>query len=444
MTRPVTARPVTSRPVTSRIGGLALMPARDIPDSARDVMRLSLLDWAAVGIAGQDEPVARITRDMALADAGAAVATVIGSATRLPPRAAALVNGATSHALDYDDTHFAHIGHPSVAIVPAALALAEQTGATWPAFLDAALLGVETSIRIGAWLGRAHYQTGFHQTGTAGAFGSTAAACRLLGLDAERTSHALGLVSTRASGLKSQFGTMGKPFNAGIAASNGVEAALLAKGGFVSNPNGIDAAQGFGPTHAGEAIASALDGLGERFLFETVQHKFHACCHGTHAALEAILTLKAQGATANVARVTIVTHPRWLSVCNVEAPVTGLEAKFSYRLTAAMALLGHDTGALATFSDALCADPILCALRDRVSVVTDEAMPETASRVRLDYTDGTSQEGIHDLDAPLPLSARRSKVRAKAKALLGDAQEEALWLAVETGDLAHFAASLQA
>ena len=433
-----------TKSLTARIAGFALMPARDIPDCAREVMRLSLLDWAAVGLAGQEEPVARITRDMALAEAGAPVATVIGSATRLPPRAAALVNGATSHALDYDDTHFAHIGHPSVAVVPAALALAEQTGASGAALLDAALIGVEASIRIGAWLGRAHYQTGFHQTGTAGAFGATAAACRLLGLDAAQTAHALGLVATRASGLKSQFGTMGKPFNAGIAASNGVEAALLAGAGFISNPEGIEAAQGFGPTHAGEALWSALDGLGKDFLFETVQHKFHACCHGTHAALEAIATLKEQGANAEVSTVTITTHPRWLTVCNVAAPTTGLEAKFSYRLTAAMALSGHDTGALDTFSDVLCADPALCALRDRVEVRTDEAMAETASSVRIDYADSRSQERFHDLDAPMPTSARRDKIRAKARALLGHEKEDALWSAVEAGNLALFTASLRA
>ncbi|MGO4914823.1 MmgE/PrpD family protein [Pseudogemmobacter sp. W21_MBD1_M6] len=429
--------------LTARIANFALMPARDIPDSARDVMRLSLLDWAAVGIAGQDEPVARITRDMALAEAGRPVATVIGSAMRLPPRAAALVNGATSHALDYDDTHFAHIGHPSVAVVPAALAMAEQTGATGAAFLDAALIGVETSIRVGAWLGRAHYQTGFHQTGTAGAFGATAAACRLLGLDATRTAHALGLVATRASGLKSQFGTMGKPFNAGIAASNGVEAALLAGAGFVSNPRGIETAQGFGPTHAGEAIWSALDGLGTRFLFETVQHKFHACCHGTHAALEALAALKAQGGNNEVTGVTITTHSRWLTVCNVLAPVTGLEAKFSYRLTAAMMLSGYDTGALETFSDALCADPALCALRDRVEVKTDDAMAETACLVRLDHADGTSKEQFHDLDTPMPLAARRDKIRAKARSLLGRDRESAVWSAVESGDLALFTTSLR-
>ena len=143
-------------------------PAARIPETALRMMQLSFLDWAAVGIAGRDEPVSRITREMVLDEGGAPRATLIGHGARVPARAAALSNGATSHALDYDDTHFAHIGHPSVAVIPAALAVAEQSGADGAALQEAALIGVEASIRVGVWLGRNHYQTGFHQTTTAG------------------------------------------------------------------------------------------------------------------------------------------------------------------------------------------------------------------------------------------------------------------------------------
>jgi 2-methylcitrate dehydratase PrpD len=380
------------------------------------MMRLSLMDWAACGIAGKAEPVARILRDMVLTEAGVPQASLFGGG-RVPARAAALVNGATSHALDYDDTHFGHIGHPSVAVIPAALAVAERTGADGAAFLDACLVGVELSIRVGMWLGRAHYQTGFHQTATAGAFGAAAAAGRLLGLDAQAMAHALGLAATRAAGLKSQFGTMGKPYNAGIAAATGVEVALLAAAGFVANPQGLEAAQGFGQTHAGAAEAGALRGLGTDWRFETVSHKFHACCHGTHAALEALLTIREQAGEAPD-RVEITTHPRWMSVCNIAEPATGLEAKFSYRMTAAMVLADVDTGAMASFSDAICRDPALVSLRDRVFVQTDDTLPETAARVVI-RAGNRIAEASHDLDAPLSLDRRAAKLRAKAAALIG-------------------------
>ncbi|MEO3417354.1 MmgE/PrpD family protein [Roseovarius sp. CAU 1744] len=394
------------------------------PGPAMEILRLSLLDWCAVGIAGRDEPVARILRDQALDEGGAAQASLIGSDTRVPARAAALVNGTISHALDYDDTHFAHIGHPSVAVMPAALAVAQLTGSSGKALQEAALIGAEASIRVGLWLGRAHYQTGFHQTATAGAFGACLAACRLLSLDAARTIHALGLVSTRASGLKSQFGTMGKPMNAGIAAANGVEAALLAQRGFISAGDAMRQPQGFGPTHHGEGQENALDGLAEAWLFERVSHKLHACCHGLHAMLEALGQVKAG---ADPGRIEVQTHPRWLSVCNNPAPDTGLEAKFSYRVTAAMRLAGHDTGQPGCFTDALCRDPQIVALRDRVEVTVTEGLSEMQARVVLTHRDGSRQEVFHDLDAPGTLRQRQSRVRAKAVSLLGLARADELW-----------------
>lgn len=395
------------------------------PDATRHMVRLSLLDWAAVGLAGCREPVARITRAMALDEAGAAQAHLFGGG-RAPARAAALVNGATSHALDYDDTHFAHIGHPSVAVIPAALAVAEREGAGGAELQLAALLGIETSIRVGIWLGRDHYQTGFHQTGTAGAFGAAAAAARLMGLDAAGIAAALGLVATRASGLKSQFGTMGKPYNAGIAAANGVEAATLVARGFVPDPQGLEAAQGFGATHAGQADPAALNGVGRDWLFDGISHKFHACCHGLHATLEALAGMN-RPAAEEVAEIRIATHPRWMSVCNQSDPETGLGAKFSYRMVAAMALLGHDTAALESYSDALCADPQLRAMRARVAVAQDGELSETQARVRIVQKDGTLHEAFHDLDAPMAPERREARLKAKAAALVGQARSEALW-----------------
>lgn len=387
------------------------------------VMRLSLLDWLAVGRAGVDEPVSRITRALIADESGTAQATLFGGG-RVPMRGAALVNGATSHALDYDDTHFAHIGHPSVAVIPAALAVAEHQGATLGQFLRAALAGCEASIRFGLLFGRAHYQVGFHQTATAGAFGATLAAISQMTPDSAAQAHALGLVSTRASGLKSQFGTMGKPYNAGLAAANGVEAAWLAAQGMVSNPDAITGPNGFVATHH----ANGADDQSPGFLMESVSHKFHACCHGLHAALEALATLHPD--VAQIDRITVHTHPRWLTVCNQPAPDTGLGAKFSYRTALALAALGHDTGALETFSDALAVDPQVVALRDRVSVVADPELSEMQARVEI-VRDGECFDAEHDLAAPMTLDARAAKIRAKAAALLGEGPAQKAWDVVQ-------------
>jgi 2-methylcitrate dehydratase PrpD len=413
---------MNSGSITARIAAFAGDRHLQIPASALAVTRLSLMDWAAVSLAGLDEPVARMVRDLVAEEAGAAQATVVGLGWKVPARAAALANGALSHALDYDDTHFAYVGHPSVAVFPAALAMAERQGASGMAFLEAALIGMEAACRIGHWLGTRHYNHGFHQTATSGAFGAAMAAGRLLGLSAESLRHALGIVATRASGLKSQFGTMGKPFNAGIAAANGIEAALLAAKGFISRPDGLECVQGFGDSHAGEMVdlEASLAGLGRDFWFETVQHKFHACCHGTHPTLEALIQLRQRPGFAvnKVSSVSLRVSPRWLRVCDLPTPKTGLEAKFSYRLTSAMALAGHETGALDTFSEALCADPALVALRDRVEVIGDPAVSDTAAQASVTFTDNRTETARVDLDAPLPFETRRAKIEAKVQALL--------------------------
>lgn len=419
-------------PLTAAMARFAVSTRADaIPASARQIMLLSLLDWAAVGHAGRDEPVSRIVRDMVAAEGGGEQAGVFGLARKVPARGAALANGTISHALDYDDTHFLHVGHPSVAIVSAALAVAEKTGASGSAMVDAALIGVEGSCRVGAWLGRAHYQAGFHQTATAGCFGAAMAASRLLGLDDVQAGHALGIAATRASGLKSQFGTMGKPYNAGMAAANGVEAALLAAAGFVSRPDGLECPQGFGETHSGEdnALDEILSGLGETFVFETVQHKFHACCHGLHAGLEALHAARREHSLTadDVQAVELTVNPRWLKVCNIKEPQTGLEAKFSYRLTAAMALSGQDTGALSTYTDEICKERGLISLRDRVAVSTDESLTDTATRVVIRTNSGDTIEASHELARPMPYMEREEKVRAKAASLLGNEASEALW-----------------
>jgi 2-methylcitrate dehydratase PrpD len=413
---------------------LAGLVGAAIPESARGMARLSLFDWLAVGRAGAGEPVAKIVRGYVAADGGRAAASVFGLDAKLPARAAALANGTISHALDYDDTHFGHVGHPSVAVLPAALALGEARGRSAADVLDAFVLGAEVSIRVGLVLGRAHYDRGFHQTATAGAFGATVAAARALGLDRAAIRQALSLVATRASGLKSQFGTMGKPFNAGLAASNGVEATELAERGFVSCDDGLGGPQGFIDAHVDFADeAKAWSTSGGEFLFEDVKHKLHACCHGLHAAIEAIRSVKAELDPGCFETLVIRTNPRWLRVCDIKRPRTGLEAKFSYALTAGMTLYGIDTSADRAYTDDLCRDPRLVAFLSRVTVEGDETIPDTAARIEARLAGAAPIVAEHDLAARSAPEALARGLRAKAAALLGAAAADRLWEA--TGDL---------
>ncbi|MFQ6552201.1 MmgE/PrpD family protein [Aestuariibius insulae] len=390
-------------------------------EAALSILRLSLFDWAVVGLAGIDEPVARQLRDLTGQERTQGRASILGGG-QVSPRAAALVNGTTSHALDFDDTHFGHIGHPSAVIIPATLAVAEHTNATGTEALEAALIGAEASIRIGEWLGRAHYQAGFHQTATSGTFGAALAVARLLKLDETRTRWALGHAASRAAGLKAQFGTMAKPLQGGQAASAGVEAALMAKAGLTAHSNALETDQGFGPTHHGEANPSALEALGSLWRFETVSHKLYACCHGTHAPIEAARALSKDAPIPEAEPIKLSVHPRWLTVCNIACPQTRLEAKFSLTLTVAMALTGHDLAGLDAFEPEIIQAPNLVALRDRVEVTGDDTLSETEADLRI----GTL-EARHDLLTLRPLEQRQADVRAKAEALIGEAKASVLW-----------------
>lgn len=395
------------------------------PEEAQAMMRLSLFDWAACGIAGAreadfDEFVA------AHLGRGQGPATVIGGNTA-PAATAALINGTLSHALDYDDTHFAHIGHPSVAVIPALLALAEEVDAPMDEVVEATTIGIEASILTGLWLGRAHYQVGYHQTATAGAFGATLGTARLLGLEPAEIRHALGLCASMASGLKAQFGTMGKPLNAGLAARTGVEATLWAQAGMTAAQDGMAGPLGFGETHHGQC-EEVKPGKGDWHI-TTISHKFHACCHGLHAMLEALGETRAT--PEEVTGIHIRTHPRWMSVCNIAEPTTGLAAKFSFAQTAAMKLSGQDTGAIASFSDAICADAPVKALREKVKVSEDERLSETQSEITVTMTNGALRRFRHDLLSPLSMSARAEKLGAKGVALLGDTRADALWQAAQ-------------
>lgn len=416
--------------------------ARAEPDvNALDMMRLSLFDWATCGIAGARDAEFAGFRRRVMAAGGTSEAAVFGGGA-VPAPAAALINGTLSHALDCDDTHFAHIGHPSVAVAPAALATAQLTNASFDDMLAATLIGVEASIHVGLWLGRDHYQAGFHQTATAGAFGATLAAARLLELSPQKTRHALGLCASLASGLKVQFGTGGKPMNAGLAARSGVEAALWADSGLTGAAQGLDGPLGFGETHHGARSTEQLATLGlPPWQIITISHKFHACCHGLHAMLEALHDVACS--PKDLEKVVIFTHPRWMTVCNQPAPTTGLAAKFSYRHTAAMVISGVDTGRPDSFTDALAQDADLVTLRQKVDVQADDSLSEMQARVQITLTSGDVLSYSHDLATPMTQDVRREKLRAKAQNFLGKARAIQLWQAVDTNDLAGLIAAIQ-
>ena len=385
--------------------------------------KMSMIDWCGVAYAAKEEPVSKIVTKLIDEEQTKGLSRLISNGKEVSAKSAAFVNGTIGHALDYDDTHFLFTGHPTASAFPTALALGEELGSSIDEIMLAYMCGVEISTRLGHILGYSHYNKGFHQTATSGAFGATLVASKLLKLDAKQIENALGIVSTRASGLKSQFGTMGKPFHAGIAASNGIEAAKLSKLGFVSCENGIECNQGFLKTHAWDETMpeAAINGLGQDFLFPEIKYKFHACCHGLHAFLEALDELKTKNNfnPDSIEKISIQTQPSWLQVCNIDSPKTGLEAKFSYRLTAAMSLHGVDTGRLDSYNEKICFDEKIVKTRDKVQVIPNDKMTNTEALIEL--KDGTEiSKNSDDLNNKIDNELLQKKILTKSSSLLSD------------------------
>ena len=388
----------------------------DVPEEARETARHCLLDFLGCAVAGSREALTSILIDSIVRAEGAVEASLIGRPERATRLSAALVNGAAGHALDFDDTHTTMTGHPSVPVLPALLALGETEGASGRQLLDALVIGVEFECRLGALLGLAHYAKGFHATGTLGTFGAAAGCARLLDLDEAGWLHAIGLAGTQAAGLKASFGTMAKPLHAGRAASTGLLAALLARGGFTGQTAIVEVPQGFAATQAaGEPDGVVLNRYRNCFLIRDTLFKVHAACYLTHAAINAATALRERHglAPASVESVEVSVAAPVLDVCNIAQPKTGLEGKFSVRATVALALLGEDTRDPATFSDAKMAEPRVVALRDRVRVRTADGLRPTQARVVIE---STAQRLEADADTGMPatdLDVQRSELLRK-------------------------------
>ncbi len=338
----------------------------------------ALMDFIGVTLAGMDEPLARILRSQVDDEGGHSQACILGTGCRASVRQAALVNGAAGHAHDYDDVHDAMIGHPTVPVAPAVLALGEHLGVSGADALAAFCAGVEAECILGRYAGASHYARGWHATATLGTFGAAAAAARLLRLDPQRTASALGIAGTQAAGLKSQFGTMCKPLHAGHAAATGVEAALLASRGFTSRLDLLETHQGFMATQSAEpSLDRFYSAMAVRDYVPDICFKYHAACYLTHSAIEAALQLKRTHRldARNVKSVEIRVNRGHFDVCNIAEPASGLEAKFSLRFTVALALAGEDTASIRLFTDALTRRKDLVALRDKVT----RAGPRTAA-----------------------------------------------------------------
>ena len=390
-----------------------------LPADVREAARRCVLDWMGVALAGASDPLIRILIGAAQDEGGNTACTLIAQRERVSPMQAAMINGATGHVLDYDDVNTGMTGHPTAAVLPAVLALAESRNASGSEIIAAFVAGYETAARVGQLVAPGHYARGYHNTCSVGVVAAAAA-------------RALGIAATQASGQKSQFGTQCKPFHAGVAGQNGLRAALLAARGMESRTDMLERRGGFAATLSPDYNPDAALADPQRYFVRENLFKYHAACYGTHSAIESIRKLRAGGLTpSTVRRVTVRVAQSADAMCNIQNPRTGLEAKFSLRFMAAAALLGLDTAGLdTTYSEATCADHSLVAMRDKVTIeLMQSPWPQHTlkAEVMVETTDGQRLEAAYDASVPEnDLRAQGEKLDTKFSKLAGDVRADAL------------------
>jgi 2-methylcitrate dehydratase PrpD len=418
-----------------------------LPEGAVARAKANMLDAVGCILAGANTPEATPVRAMVAADGGAEEALLLGTGLRLPPAAAALANGAAGHALDYDDSSPPMIGHPSVPLVAAIFALAARNGAGGAQAIAAYVAGLEAAARLGRHMNPSHYAAGWHATATLGTLAATVGAAHLLGLDAARMRMAIGIGVSSAGGIRKNFGSAVKPLHAGLAARNGVVAALLAAHGLVADADVLDGERGFVHVFGGadRPDLSALrfdDGAPLEVLASGVGIKRYSCCGCTHSALDAILALRAGHApdaaavdaihcTMNALVPDILVHHR---------PETPAQAKFSMEYCLAVALLDGDCG-IAQFKPERVARADVQALLRRATTSVDPAIAYRngvyPGTVTIRLKDGrelqrSAEEAKGHPDFPLSIDELRTKFLDCATQTIALPRAEAAFAALAT------------
>ncbi len=429
MARDTAAADTNAPPITRTLAQfVANHPSRGWGDDVEHAAERTLLNWlgCTLGAAQHEATGAALAACQVLQPAPQAA--VLGRSERVDIASAALVNGIASHVFDFDDTHLKTIIHPAGPVAPALLALAELKGSSGRAVLDALVLGIDVACRMGKVVYPAHYDRGWHITGSTGVLGAAAGCARLLGLDAARTAMALGIAASQPVGLREQFGSMSKPLHPGAAARTGLMAALMAQQGFTASPRALEAPRGWAQVLSTKFDwNAATTGLGQQFEIALNTFKPFACGVVVHPAIDACTQLRAQGISpAQVERIELQVHPLVLELCGRQEPADGLQAKFSVYHGCAAGLVFGRAGE-AEFADAVVTRPDMVALRRKVVANVRDGISEEAVDLVATLADGRRvhvvvEHAIGSLARPMDDAALAAKFHAQADPVLGAAR----------------------
>jgi 2-methylcitrate dehydratase PrpD len=363
----------------------------DVPESAKHDAIRTILNWTGAAIGGSNESAVQVAVSALEPYANGGKVNLFGRRERFDPLRAALLTGISSHVLDFDDGDLTTLIHPASAVASALFPLSQDRAINGVDFLHAFIIGTEVEERIGRIIYPSHYEMGWHITGTCGVFGAAAACGRILGLNEEQMTWALGLAATQASGLKIMYGTMAKSFHPGHAAEGGLLAALMAEKGFTASSQAIEGKEGYvyaASTH--HDYAGLTSGLGKDYMISLNGYKPFPSGIVLHSILDGMIQLhnEKHPAPEHIKSILIKENPLVLQLTGHKTPSTGLEGKFSVYHAAAISLI-RGCGGVKEFSDEAVRDPAVLRLR---SLVTSDTNPDVRSDevfISVQMEDGT-------------------------------------------------------
>lgn len=384
--------------------------------------KLVYMDWVAAAMTGVSEECVRLVTELASEEKADGECSVIGQNLRMPASYAALINGMESHAIDFDDIHDFLSLHLSSPVLPAALAAAEMEQAGGRELINGTINGIQIMVALSAGIMPEHYNIGrWHATGTIGIFGAAAAAGAILGLTPQEMCHAFGICAGLCSGIQLNIGTMAKPMAAGMAAKNGLTAAILAKKGFTGRQDIFD-------TDFLDHIAAKkaeTEKITERLYgtygIHELRFKRYPCGAPTHSGIincKKILN-EHPHSVEEIEKIIFEPYPRAIRLVGNMDPQSGLQGKFSIGFTAAAQIVfGQVT--IETFTDENVKNPEVQYLLSRMELVPNEEFTYSrGGKTTMYFKDGTSySNSTYLLGHEIDLTDTQKDVREKYKEIM--------------------------
>ncbi len=405
----------------------------DVPADVRHEARRAIVNYVGCALGGSHDEAVDITIRALGPYFGPPTAAILGRVERLDPLHTSLMNGISSHVYDFDDTTPKNYMHPTSPVASALFACASTHLVSGHDFMQAFITGFEAEMRIGNAVYPAHYDVGWHITGTAGVFGAAIAIGKLLGLTEQQMIWNIGLAATQAAGIREMFGSMAKSFHPGRAAQNGYAGALLAQAGFTAGEHGLEGPRGFAAVQAAAYdLAKITAGLDTEYELRANTYKPFPCGIVNHPTIDGAIQLHDEHhfAPRSIAAVRLRVAPLVMDLCNQTNITKGLQGKFSVYHGAAIGLVRGKAG-IQEYTDASVNDPDIRDVRERTTATGDPDITEDQSRIEVELTNGDTftrfvEKSLGNIHRPLSDAQLDTKFRDQAILAIPASQAEAV------------------